>query len=72
MARLFARANHAGPSAAAASLKLALRKLWNEHAVWTHDYILSAIAGTKDADVHAARLLRNQDDIGAAIASVYG
>lgn len=69
---LFAKPKQAGPSAAAASLKLAMRKLWTEHAVWTHDYILSAIAGTKDADTHAGRLLRNQEDIGAAVASVYG
>lgn len=72
MAPLFARQKHEGPTAASQSLKLALRKLWTEHAVWTHDYILSAIAGTKDADTHAGRLLRNQEDIGAAVASVYG
>lgn len=69
---LFTKPKHAGPTAAAASLKLAMRKLWTEHVVWTHDYILSAIAGTKDADAHAGRLLRNQEDIGAAVASVYG
>lgn len=69
---LFAKQKPAGPTAAAASLKLAMRKLWTEHVVWTHDYILSAIAGTPDADANAGRLLRNQDDIGAAVASVYG
>jgi hypothetical protein len=72
MARLFARAKQAAPTEAAVSLKLALRKLWTEHVVWTHEYILSAVAGSADSDHAAKRLLRNQDDIGAAVASVYG
>lgn len=72
MARLFARAKQAGPTPAAVSLKLALRKLWTEHVIWTHEYILSAIAGSLDADHAAKRLLRNQDDIGNAVGSVYG
>jgi hypothetical protein len=72
MAPLFARQKPAGPTAASASLKLAMRKLWTEHVIWTHEYIIAAIAGTKDADAHAARLLRNQEDIGEAVASVYG
>lgn len=75
MARLFARAKHAapaGPTAAAVSLKLALRKLWTEHVAWTHEYIVAAVAGTPDADASARRLLRNQEDIGAAVAGVYG
>lgn len=72
MARLFSRAQKEGPTIAAASLKLALRKLWNEHVVWTHEYILAALAGSQDAEAAANRLLRNQDDIGATVASVYG
>jgi len=72
MARLFARAKQAGPTPAAVSLKLALRKLWTEHVIWTHEYILAAISGSLDADHAAKRLLRNQDDIGDAIKPYYG
>ena len=37
--------------------------------IWTSEYIVAAVAGTPDADAAAGRLpLRNQEDIGAAIA----
>lgn len=69
---LLAGTKRTGPTAAAVSLKLAMRKLWNEHAVWTHQYIVAAIAGSAEADAAAKRLLRNQEDIGNAVASIYG
>jgi hypothetical protein len=40
--------------------------------IWTREYIVAAVAGTSDADAAAGRLLRNQEDIGAAIAGYYG
>lgn len=40
--------------------------------VWTHDYIVAAIGDQPDAQAAATRLLRNQDDIGAAVAKYYG
>ena len=49
-----------------------MRKLWEDHIVWTRLYIISAAAELPDLDVTTARLLRNQDDIGKAIASFYG
>lgn len=56
----------------AVSLRIALRKLWSDHVVWTREYIVAAVAGTPDADAAAGRLLRNQEDIGAAIVPLYG
>ena len=53
-------------------VRLALRKLWSDHVIWTREYIVAAVAGTPDADAAAGRLLKNQEDIGAAVAGFYG
>jgi hypothetical protein len=53
-------------------LKMAMRKLWEDHITYTRTYIISALAGLDDESKVAERLLRNQDDIGAAIAPYYG
>jgi hypothetical protein len=53
-------------------VRLALRKLWSDHVIWTRQYIVAAVAGTPDADAAAGRLLKNQEDIGAAVAGFYG
>ena len=50
----------------------AMRRLWEDHIVWTRLYIVSAAAGLPDADQAAQRLLRNQADIGDAIKPFYG
>ena len=49
-----------------------MRKLWTDHVVWTRDYIVAAVGDQPDAQAAAARLLKNQEDIGAAIAGFYG
>jgi hypothetical protein len=49
-----------------------MRKLWEDHIVYTRNYIISALADLGDADAVAQRLLKNQDDIGAAIKPFYG
>lgn len=54
------------------SLRTGMRRLWADHAIWTRQYIVAAVAGTPDAEQAAARLLRNQEDIGHAIAPYYG
>jgi hypothetical protein len=55
-----------------AELRLAMRKLWAEHVMWTRDYIVAAVADHPSAQAVSARLLRNQEDIGNAIAPYYG
>ena len=59
-------------SAAAEPVRLALRKLWSDHVIWTREYIVAAVDDRPDASEAASRLLRNQDDIGAAIVPYYG
>jgi hypothetical protein len=56
----------------AVDLRLAMRKLWEEHIVYTRNFIISALGGLEDTGKVAERLLRNQDDIGSAIAPLYG
>jgi hypothetical protein len=53
-------------------VRIALRKLWSDHVIWTRQYIVAAVAGTPDAQAAAERLLQNQADIGAAIVPYYG
>jgi hypothetical protein len=49
-----------------------MRELWEEHIVWTREFIVSFAADGEDQDEVAARLLANQDDIGDAIKPFYG
>jgi hypothetical protein len=49
-----------------------MRKLWEDHIVWTRLAIVSFASGLPDFDPTAARLLRNQEDIGNAIKPYYG
>jgi len=56
----------------AAALKRDMRKLWTDHVVWTRDYIVAAVADQPDAQAAAARLMKNQEDIGQAVAAYYG
>jgi hypothetical protein len=53
-------------------IRLALRKLWSDHVIWTRQYIVAAVDDRPEAGAAAERLLRNQDDIGAAIVPYYG
>jgi hypothetical protein len=59
-------------SSQAVALKQGMRKLWTDHVVWTRDYIIAAVGDQTDAQAAAARLMKNQDDIGQAVAMVYG
>lgn len=55
-------------------LHTAMRQLWVEHAVWTHEYLVFAThdIAAEYKKLAAERLLRNQDDIGNAIVPFYG
>ena len=57
---------------AAVTLKQDMRKLWTDHVVWTRDYIIAAVADQPDAQAAANRLMKNQEDIGNAVATYYG
>lgn len=54
------------------ALSKAMRDLWADHVVWTHNYIVAATSDQPDADAAAKRLLANQDQIGQAIVPYYG
>ena len=60
------------PSEAAAALKQDMRKLWTDHVVWTRGYVIAALDDQPDAQAAANRLLKNQEDIGKAVAKFYG
>lgn len=64
-----ARAGRADPTL---DLRLTMRQLWEEHVMYTRNYIISSFAGLEDADRVAERLFRNSDDIGRAIKPYYG
>jgi len=49
-----------------------MRQLWEDHIVWTREFIVSFAAGAPDIPAVTDRLLRNQDDIGDAIKPFYG
>lgn len=49
-----------------------MRKLWTDHVAYTRFYIIEAVADLPQAQVTAARLLENQDEIGNAIKPFYG
>ena len=54
------------------SLRSAMRELWSEHVFYTREYIVAAVAGSPSASSAAARLMKNQEDIGNAIKPYYG
>jgi hypothetical protein len=53
-------------------LRSDLRKLWEDHVTWTRLYVVSALADAPDKEATAARLMRNQVDLGKAIEPFYG
>lgn len=57
---------------ASLSLERAMRRLWSDHVIWTREYVVAAIAEAPDKGVVANRLLKNQEDIGNAVVSIYG
>lgn len=66
--------DHGHPAAAVspATLRQDMRKLWTDHVVWTRAYIVAAVGDQPDQQAAANRLMKNQEDIGAAAGHFYG
>jgi hypothetical protein len=54
------------------TFRLAMRKLWEDHIIWTRQVIVSAVAGLPDLSFAVDRLMQNQVDIGNAVKPFYG
>jgi len=62
----------AGFNAKKLAFRDAMRKLWEEHVLWTRLFIVSDVFGSPDLPPTTARLLANQTDIGHAVEPFYG
>jgi hypothetical protein len=60
------------PTIPLASLRETMRKLWTDHAVYTHSYIVAAGSGAPEAISILNRLMRNQEEIGETLGEFYG
>lgn len=49
-----------------------MQHLWADHGIWTHEYIVAALADIPNVNLIAQRLLKNQEDIGDAVVPYYG
>jgi hypothetical protein len=70
-----AQARDGGHKPTADAFRADMRTLWEDHIIWTRQYIVSAAtqaADLPDIGPTADRLFRNQADIGKAIAAFYG
>jgi hypothetical protein len=61
-----------GISQSELALRQQMNKLWEDHITWTRLAIVSFDADLPDLQATEGRLLRNQSDIGDAIATFYG
>lgn len=62
----------AEPTAKEVALRGDMRRLWEDHIVWTRLAIISLTTNAPDTQATVARLLRNQADIGNAVKPFYG
>jgi hypothetical protein len=63
---------HSAVPARQVALRQDMRALWEEHITWTRMAIVDFAAGLPSLGASEARLLRNQADIGHAVAPFYG
>jgi hypothetical protein len=56
----------------AVALRTDMRKLWEDHIVWTRLAIISLTTGSPDTEATVGRLLKNQTHIGNAVKPFYG
>lgn len=55
-----------------AAFKADMRKLWEDHIIWTRMVIVGIVAGSPDTNAALTRLLDNQTDIGNAVKPFFG
>lgn len=55
-----------------ADFKADMRKLWQDHIMWTRGFIISTVSDLGDTSAVTNRLLQNQQDIGNLIKPYYG
>jgi hypothetical protein len=67
-----ARANAAPVTKTELAFRNEMRKLWEDHIVWTRMAIVSLASDAADAEASVGRLLQNQTDIGDAVKPFYG
>jgi hypothetical protein len=53
-------------------LRSAMRKLWEDHIIWTRNVICNLVDNLPGKDQAVNRLMQNQEDIGNAIKPYYG
>ena len=63
---------HGAVPARQVALRQDMRALWQDHIVWTRQVIVDFAAGLPSLSTSEVRLLRNQADLGNAIAPFYG
>jgi hypothetical protein len=59
-------------TASAVELRVNMRRLWEDHAMYTRNVIFNIIDDLPGTNEAVERLLKNQDDIGNAIKPIYG
>jgi hypothetical protein len=64
--------HEAEPVSAAVALRQDMRALWSDHVIWTREYIVAAVGDQPSQQAAANRLMKNQEDIGGAVAAYYG
>ena len=53
-------------------LKITMRKLWEDHSIWTRMFIVDLLSNSPSIDNTTNRLLKNQDAIGNCMRTFFG